>query len=291
MRTRTDIEPTVDHGVIVGASLEELTAAFEAIDLEPVYAGPLENELNHLSQVAFPDGSYFELLSTIEDDQQSPWWNDHLKRNGGPCAWAVESAAIEADADRASSAGLRVEGPTRYGRERPNGTYFDYELAIVGEGGIATTFPFLIQDHTPRSKRVQWPSPCAEGTALTGIRFVLTAVDDLDARVRVFREAYGVDAPDRSTVTRLTAEVAAFPGSPIVLAEPTGANSWLRDRLDTHGERPAAYLLGTTDFPETVDRFGLAVDDDFLGRPCAWFHDPKLEAINTRIGVVGQRPD
>lgn len=287
MRTRTELSTVVDHGVIVGSSLDVLMDAFEAVGLDPVYAGPLANECNHLSQVAFPDGSYFELLSTIEPGQESPWWNDHLQRDGGPCAYALESRDIEAETARVDTAGIPVDGPTRYGRERPDGTFFDYELSIVGEGGVATTYPFLIQDHTPRSNRVEWPSPATADTALTGLRYVVTAVDDLEAVATNYEHAYGLPDPAYLDSVALSGRIAVFPDSPVVLATPTEAG-WLETRLADHGERPALYVLGTTDLPATVARFDLERrgDGTLLGHDCAWFSHPRLDDINTRIAVV-----
>ncbi len=287
MEERTDLsEAVVDHAVIVGSSLDMLTNAFEAVGLDPVYAGPLANDINHLSQIAFPDGSYFELLSTIEPSQESPWWNDHLKRDGGPCAWALESADIDADTDRVTETEIPVDGPTRYGRERPNGTYFDYELSIIGEGGVATTYPFLIQDHTPRSNRVQWPSPATADTELTGIRYVVTAVENLAEAVDAYRTVYELSEPQVSSSAALGADVAVFDDAPVVLATPT-ESGWLDSRLDAHGERPAFYVLGSNDLAETVDRFDLDRDGTLFGYDCAWFDHPALSDINTRLAVVG----
>jgi hypothetical protein len=288
MHARTDLtDATLDHAVIVGHTLDRLTAAFDELGLEADYAGALENEINHLSQLAFPDGSYFELLSTLATDQDSPWWNDHLKRDGGPCAFALESDDIAADTERVREAGIPVDGPTEYGRERPDGTYFEYELSIVGEGGVATKFPFLIQDHTPRSKRVEWPTPSVAETPLTGVAFVVVGVDDLDAAVEAYAAAFGLDAPQRGDAPALDATVAHFPDTPIVLATPADGESWLADRIATHGERPAAFLLGSEDFAASVDRFDLAKAESLLGYDCGWIETEALDAIDTRIGVLG----
>jgi hypothetical protein len=279
----------LDHAVIVGSTLDRLVDAFEDIGLEAAYAGPLANDVNHLSQLAFPDGSYFELLSTIEPEQESPWWNDHLKRDGGPCAFALESSDIAADTDRVQAAEIPVDGPTEYGRERPNGTYFEYELSIVGEGGVATKYPFLIQDHTPRSKRVEWPSPTVAQTALTGIAYVVVGVSDIEASSDAYRAAYGLDEPIEAPMPALGATAYRFPESPIVLATPTDDDSLLAERIEEHGERPAAFLLGTDSFPESSDRFDLDVTDQLFGSECGWLENDGLEEIEVRIGILGDQ--
>jgi catechol 2,3-dioxygenase-like lactoylglutathione lyase family enzyme len=273
--------------VIVGSTLERLVDAFEDIGLEAEYAGPLANDVNHLSQLAFPDGSYFELLSTIEPDQESPWWNDHLKRDGGPCAFAIESSDIVADTERVQAAEIPVDGPTEYGRERPNGTYFEYELSIVGEGGVARKYPFLIQEHTPRSKRVEWPSPTVAQTALTGIAYVVIGVSDLEASSNTYRAAYGLDEPIEEPMPALGATAYRFPESPIVLATPTDEDTLLAERIEHHGERPAAFLLGTDSFSESSDRFDLDMAEQLFGYECGWLANYSLEKIEVRIGILG----
>ncbi|MGM0591614.1 MAG: VOC family protein [Halobacteriota archaeon] len=288
MHTRNELaDATLDHAVLVGSTLDVLSEAFAEVGLDAEYAGALENDINHLSQLAFPDGSYFELLSTLEPEQESPWWNDHLKRDGGPCAWALESDDIEADTERIRETGIPVDGPTRYGRERPNGTYFDYELTIVGNGGVATKFPFLIQDHTPRSNRVQWPSESVAETALTGVAFVVVGVADLDSSVDEYRALFDLEDPEITDSDALGATLARFPETPIVLAEPSSEASCLATRIDEHGERPAAYLLGTDDFTGSVEQFDLVTGDSVLGYDCGWFEREGFDAINTRLGVLG----
>jgi hypothetical protein len=290
MQTRnSDSDVTLDHAVIVGSTLDRLVEAFDTLGLEAEYAGALENEINHLSQLAFPDGSYFELLSTLEPDQESPWWNDHLKREGGPCAFALESEDIAADTDRIRDAEIPVDGPTEYGRERPNGTYFEYELSIVGDGGVATKFPFLIDDHTPRSKRVQWPSPTVSETSLTGIAFVIVAVEDLENASAEYEAAYGLSEPAQHEIPSLGGTAHHFPSTPIVLATPTDEESWLADRLETHGERPAAFLLGTDSVEESLDRFDLDETESLLGYDCGWLNSDDLDSIQTRLGIVGKK--
>lgn len=286
MHTRKDTGAvTLDHAVIVASDLEKMTDAFADLGMEPAYAGPLANDINHLSQVAFPDGSYIELLSVMEEGDESPWWDDHVQADGGPCAFALECADIEADAEGAGESAIPVEGPTRYGRERPDGTYFDYELAIVGEGGLATKYPFLISDHTPRSKRVSWPTDGLEDGELTGLAFVVVAVSDLESEIEAYREAYGLAEPTVESVDSWGSEVARFPESPIILASPVN-DGWVTDRLETFGERPAAYLFGSDDVDASSDRFDLSSPTSLFDYDVQWIENDKLDAINTRLGVV-----
>ena len=42
-----------------------------------------------MALLSFADGSYVELISTLEPRQTSPLWHAHIAGDGGPCARAV----------------------------------------------------------------------------------------------------------------------------------------------------------------------------------------------------------
>ena len=58
-----------------------------------MYGGPHSNGATEMALVSFPDGSYLELMAPRADaDPQAlarQPWAEFLKRDGGPCAWAV----------------------------------------------------------------------------------------------------------------------------------------------------------------------------------------------------------
>jgi hypothetical protein len=73
---------------------------------------------------------------------------------------------------------------------------------------------------------------------------VVIAVRDLKASVARFRQAYGLPAPVEQDDAAFGARVALFRNTPVVLAAPRGASSWVAKRIDQFGEGPCAFVLG-----------------------------------------------
>jgi hypothetical protein len=88
----------VDHVTIAGPHLTPLEHAFAGIGLKPTYGGLHSNGITHMAMLSLGDGSYIELISTLEAGQTSPLWRAHIAGDGGPCAWAVEADDVAAEA-------------------------------------------------------------------------------------------------------------------------------------------------------------------------------------------------
>src|SRR6185295_297462 len=101
----------IDHVTIAGSDLNRLQKAFSDLGLKPEYGGPHSNGITHMALLGFEDGSYIELISTLEPGQRAPWWGEAIAADAGPCAWAVGSSDVQSDAQRAASAGITVLGP------------------------------------------------------------------------------------------------------------------------------------------------------------------------------------
>ena len=72
---------------------------------------------------------------------------------------------------------------------------------------------------------------------------VVIAVRDLAASVQRYRDAYGLPEPVQQDDAKFGARLASFLGTPVVLATPVNAQSWLTARLDKIGEGPCAFIL------------------------------------------------
>ncbi|WP_277554116.1 VOC family protein [Halobaculum limi] len=246
----------VDHVTVAGQSLERLTDTFEAAGFPVEYGGAHSNGVTHMAIVGFRDGSYIELISTIESGVDSPWWDDAIRRDGGPCAWAIGVDDIEASTAALDDRGVRVDGPAAYERTRDDGTLVEWDLTYLGEGDPGSFLPFLITDRTPRERRVR-PTGDMASSPIVGIDTVVVGVDDLDAAVRQLTDAFDLAAPTMSKFAELDADVAVFPEQPIALAQPNG-DGWFAERVDEFGPAPVAYVLGrdagaTTPFDDCTD--------------------------------------
>lgn len=274
---------TIDHVTIAASRLSMLESMFTAVGLAPEYGGAHSNGVTHMSVLGFDDGSYIELISTLSPGQTSPMWDAFIVGDGGPCAWAARTDDIAGEVARLSALGVPVQGPAPLNRTRPDGALVEWELAFLGDGSPGATFPFLIQDKTPREQRIQ-PSPGIAGSALRGVVGVVLAVPDRESATRLFQRAFGLGEPTGGESELLGAHLATFAGTAVTLAEPNGANSWLDLRLERFGPAPCAFLLGSEDLNATGRRVPLGEPEEWIGRELRWIAPDRL--LGAHIGVV-----
>ena len=274
----------IDHVTVAGRDLDRLTDAFAAAGLPVAYGGRHSNGSTHMAIVGFRDGSYVELISTIESETEAPWWNEPIHGDGGPCAWAVGVDDIAAASADLRDRGVAVDGPAGHERRREDGTLVEWDLTYLGEGDPGSTLPFLISDRTPRERRVR-PTGDLASSPVVGVDTVVIGVSDLPAAVETFTNAFDAADPTHGADDRLNADTASFPDRPVVLARPRG-DGWLADRLDAFGPRPLAYLLGyDADGPPAFD--GL-VSGSLGGRSVEWL--PVTHPVGRRyLGFVATR--
>jgi len=237
----------IDHVTVAGRDVKAMTQALrKAAGITAEYGGPHSNHATEMALASFPDGSYLELIAIQPKPDpaalQAHYWHKFLVSDGGPCAWALRPADFDAEMGRLRKAGVRVTGPNKSGRKRPDGVEIGWETAQIGptNGGF---FPFLIHDFTPRENRA-FPSGKPTTTKWNGVARVVIAVHDLDAAIARYQKAFDLPSSDRREDPALGARLAWFPGTPVVLATPLGRGSWLNARLEELGEAPCAFILG-----------------------------------------------
>ena len=231
----------VDHITVAGSDLAALRGMFAKAGIETEYGGKHANGSTEMALASFPDGSYLELIAPQPGhDASAHYWGPFMLKNGGPCAWAITSADIAADERRLKGAGIEVQS-ARNGRVRPDGVELKWETANVGPGSAGSFFPFLIHDETPRERRV-YPSGKPTTTKISGVRFVIIAVRDLDGAISRYRAAFGLGAPHIEDHGSFGGKLAGFSGTPVILAS---GNGWIAERLKQFGEAPCAFVLGS----------------------------------------------
>ncbi len=281
----------VDHVSVCGSDLAKLQRAFATVGLESDYGGPHANSFTQMSLLGFDDGSYIELIAPKQAGATAPEsgeWANLINANAGPCAWAISPRDLTAELKRLQGLGMTTGTLTYGNRKKPDGTLLEWETAAIGNGQPGATLPFMIKDRTPRDLRVR-PSASVSGTELTGIRFVVLGVKNLDQSIGLFRKAYGWAAPAIQTQAEFGTKLAYFAGTPVILAAPLGQNSWLTDRLAQVGETPVAYVLGTRDADRSFKRFQLKPSAEWFGCRIAWFDPLKLGGIRLAIGGEGHK--
>ena len=268
-------ELTIDHITVAGKDLKIMQANLATAGLRCEYGGPHQNHATEMAQTSFPDGSYLELIAiqTNADAKAvaAHQWANQMEHNAGPCAWAVRPRDVAAEADRLRAAGAAVGELIRNGRQRPDGVRLDWETAQIGQEPNGTFFPFLIRDFTPRQARA-FPTGKPTTSDFPGVARVVIAVRDLDAAVKRYRDAYGLGPPMNQVDGAFGARLASLPDTPVILAEPLNAQSWLAARLQQFGEGPCAFILGR----RNAGSYKAASHARWFGNDISWFDSEKL---------------
>jgi hypothetical protein len=270
----------VDHVTVAGGDLDTLRSAFESRGFETVYGGAHDNGVTHMAVVGFEDRSYVELVAK-RTDEPSPWWDDALDGEAGPCAWAVPSADIESEAERLVGEGFGVTGPDPYARERPDGMVAEWFLADVGGGSLGAPYPMLIADETPLDHRVTVTNT-VESTGVNGVETVVVATRSGPRLTDRFERFFETDASKAREEPALNARLWAFEEAPVAVAEPCGEGTWLTARLNHYRALPCAYLFEASDTDRARDRLSLAASTAWGDGRVDWLDLP----LPGRYGVV-----
>ncbi|MCC6349563.1 MAG: VOC family protein [Candidatus Eisenbacteria bacterium] len=206
----------LDHVVVVVSALAEAMSRFRGAGFTVVPGGRHEGLPTENALVVFADGSYLELLATLDPDSRRSLrelrgpaggerWERHLHGSSalarrflpslagpdGVSDWALRVERLDRLAAESRRRGDVMTGPVALGRERPDGARLDMRLLFPAERWM----PFLIEDRSPRALRI--PDDAASRTHANGARGIgrvsalagdvagaaLACVDRMDARV------------------------------------------------------------------------------------------------------------
>jgi hypothetical protein len=273
----------IDHVTIAASQLAAIERAFAEVGLTPDYGGEHSNRVTHMDVLGFDDGSYVELISHLSAGKQGSAWDAFIVGDGGPCAWALGTDDIAGEAARLRALDVPAQGPAPLNRTRPDGRLIEWEQVYLGDGSPGATLPFLIQDKTPRDWRVR-PSSSVAGSELRGVAGVVLGVPECASAIDLFRRVFGWPEPARGESATLGAQLAGFDGTPVTLANPNEADSWLALRLERFGPAPCAILLASSDLDATSRRLPLGEPMDWIGRELRWIDPERLHGAH--VGVV-----
>jgi len=99
---------------------------------------------------------------------------------------------------------------------------------------------------------------------------VVIGVRDLDAAIARYQGKFHLAAPQKQDDKQQQLHLAAFAGTPVVLASPSSGQSALAVRLDKFGEAPYLFVLDQA----TRTLFSGDGSSDWFGRTIIWL--PKL---------------
>jgi hypothetical protein len=259
-----------------------MQAGLKAAGIESVYGGAHTNRATEMALISFPDGSYLELMGiqprADAEAVARHEWSGFLKGDAGPCAWALREQDLAREVARLKSAGVTVSDPAKSGRQRPDGVRLEWQISNLGDEVRGTFLPFLIQDLTPREQRV-YPQGKPVTASFSGIARVVIGVRRLDEAVKHYRQAFGLPEPVRQADGEFGAQLAILRGSPVVLAAPLNAQSWLAERLAKFGEGPCAFVLAAAD----AAKWKTGTRSEWAGAQIGWLD------VGWRLGVEGRR--
>jgi hypothetical protein len=270
-------ELRVDHATVCGPDVKRMQAALMAAGIPSEYGGPHSNHATEMALTSFTDGSYLEQIAIQPKGDpkaiNAHEWSKQMKGNAGPCAFAVRPADMAAEVKRLQLR-IQVNTPERAGRNRPDGTRLEWETAQVGSLVRGTFFPFLIRDFTPREARA-FPSGKPTTTEFSGVARVVIGVRDLEDAIGRYRRTYELPEPRRQTDTSFDAHLAWMEGTPVILAAPLNAHSWLATRVEQFGDGPCALILKASKSPGSGTHW--------FGNVISWFDTGKL---GWRLGLM-----
>ena len=172
----------LDHLVILVRDLEETIEAYGGLGFRVTPGGEHADGLTRNALVPFRDGAYLELVSFIdpEDGRDNVWgWREFLPHEG-LVDYCAASDGLREDVERLRGLGFEVDGPHDGGRRLPGGEEIRWRSASIGQNG--RVLPFLIEDVTPREKRVPGGRAADHPNGATGIpRLEISAPDTREA--------------------------------------------------------------------------------------------------------------
>lgn len=273
----------LDHTSICGSNLDTMKQLFTDVGLTPDFGGPHGNGITQMAAVGFDNGTYIELIAPVKAAATAGSdWAKFMGEDAVTCAWAVGTNVLLQEVDRLKKAGISVTAPAHGSRKRPDGMSVEWMTADVGSGAPGSVLPFIIEDETPRTWRVQ-ASASVKGAPVSGVENVVIGVSNLDASIAIFRKAYGWSEPLTEN-QKEWGRMAYFPGEPVILVAPAGG--WIAEHVSKFGESPVAILLAGRDFNGAIKKYKLSGQKTWFGQKVAWFEAGKLKGV--RLGVIGQ---
>lgn len=198
----------IDHIVIVARDLARASADFQDAGFTVTPGGEHVGGATHNALISFADGTYFELIAFKEPDrpQAHKWWS-RLALGEGLTDYALGSTDLAADAEAIRERGLELVGPVDGGRQRPDGARLQWRTILLGRGASSSdeeaALPFIIEDVTPRDRRVPGGAATAHRLPATGVAGLTLVVSDLvktGERLEAVLNAKGTPASTRPAI-------------------------------------------------------------------------------------------
>ena len=234
-----------DHFVLLVNDLNSAIGTWRDLGFDARLGGEHPNSGTHNALVAFADGSYVEIMAfkDIALAEKSPWRDGvrRLRMREGFGAYVLGSTDLARDIELLRSHSINVSDPMPGSRVRPDGQTVAWRTAFVDHSATGL-LPFIIQDETPRTLRIEPPS---EGLGERArLAQIIVGVKNAETAREKYRALLGVE-PRRVHNTGGDVEGYRFGmdwGS-IVLAQPAREGNALDAEINKRGEGLYAITL------------------------------------------------
>jgi catechol 2,3-dioxygenase-like lactoylglutathione lyase family enzyme len=173
----------LDHLVILVRDLERAIEDYGRLGFKVTPGGEHADGLTRNALVPLRDGAYLELVAFVdpESDRDNVWgWRGFLPGEG-LIDYCAASEGLRGEVERLRGLGFGVEDLGEGGRRLPDGEEIRWRSAGIRQEG--RVMPFLIEDVTPRARRVPGGPAADHPNGATGIaRLEISAPDPDRAR-------------------------------------------------------------------------------------------------------------
>ena len=180
----------LDHIVVAAPDLERAMRTYRAMGYTVLRGGVHLNRATENALITFADGTYLELLARTGEAPVpglidfSPMVDVQSHFPG----FALRSDDLEADAVRLRASGFTIGELIPGERRRKDGTLVQWKQGLLDNG----FYPFLIQDVTPRDRRITTdPAATAHPNGAQGVSSITLAVRDRTAARERYQRLLG----------------------------------------------------------------------------------------------------
>lgn len=166
-----------DHVTLLVQDMDAAVKRFSRLGFHVFDRGDQGASNMHNRLIRFADGSFIELMGFSRPDVHDAhrFW-PLLKVGEGWVDYAICAAQIDQYVGALDRLGLPTSGKKSISKMMRDGEAWKVELIIAGRGQGDPTFPFLVEDLTPRELRVPAAGPAerqpAAATGIVGVSVV-----------------------------------------------------------------------------------------------------------------------
>ena len=245
---------TFDHAVLVVDNLDDAVRDYQALGFHVTPGGTHAGGWTHNALIGLADGGYLELIATVQPRHTTLLRT--LRQHGalhllqpdfalvqqrfmhsvalgeGFRDFALLATALEAQIEAANEAGLSLVGPLDGARKRPDGVQLAWRFGLPPDASL----PFLIDDVTPRARRVPAAARDAHPNGAVGVAEVRFAVRDLGTATAKFTALLNLKAEPVQMGGERACRFALTESFALTLVAATDTGSELAAQAETRSE-------------------------------------------------------